>query len=124
MTYFCPGCWKIIPAETKLCPYCNCDLAAAGERSYPERLIGALRHPVPETRQLAAEILGQLRYRPAIEALLARARDELQERCPDVRFLAALLIAAQEAGAPIAAWQPLVDQADNSVLRKLLGGEK
>ncbi|MCI0698625.1 hypothetical protein L0337_42330 [candidate division KSB1 bacterium] len=120
MTYFCPGCWKIIPADVKICPSCGCDLAAAEVRSYPERLIVALHHPVPETRTLAAEILGELRYRPAIGPLLARAREELQERPPDIQFLAALLRSARDCGAPAHEWQALLAQSNSRLLRKLV----
>jgi hypothetical protein len=124
MTYFCPGCWKIIPADAKSCPFCGCNLAAAEARSYPERIIGALHHPVPETRQLAAEILGELRYRPAIEPLLARAREELQEHPPDTQFLAALLRSARDCGAPPHEWQALLAQSTSRLLRKLVQREE
>ncbi|MDZ7302177.1 MAG: zinc ribbon domain-containing protein [candidate division KSB1 bacterium] len=120
MTYFCPGCWRIIPADAKICPFCGCDLAAAEMRSYPERLIGALHHPVPENRLLAAEILGELRYRPAMEPLLARAREELQEHPPDFQFLATLLRAARDCGAPEQEWQVLLAQANSRLLYKLM----
>lgn len=120
MTFFCPGCWKIIPADVKICPFCGSDLAAADARSFPERLICALRHPVPDTRLLAAEILGELRYRPAIEPLLARAREELQERRPDLQFLAALLRSARDCGAPEQEWQALLTKANSRLLRKLV----
>jgi hypothetical protein len=120
MTYFCPGCWKIIPADAMICPFCGCDLAAAGKRNYPERLIGALHHPVPETRQLAAEILGELRYGPACEPLLARAREVLQEHPPDTPFLAALLRSARNCGAPEQEWHALLAQANSRLLNKLI----
>ena len=94
-------------------------MAAAETRSYPERLIGTLHHPVPETRQLAAEILGELQYGPAIEPLLARAREVLQEHPPDTPFLATLLRSARDCGAPAREWQALVAQANSRVLRKL-----
>jgi hypothetical protein len=97
-------------------------LAAAGARSYPERLIGSLRHPVPETRLLAAEILGRLRYAPAIAPLLARAREELQERCPDIPLLAALLRSARDLGAPADEWQAVLSEANSEILRKLIEG--
>jgi len=121
MTFFCPDCWKILPAEVKICPFCGYDLAAAETRSYPERLIGALHHPVPETRQLAAEILGELRYRPASEPLLARAREELQEHPPDLQFLAALLRSARNCGTPGQEWQAVLAQANSRLLYKLMG---
>jgi hypothetical protein len=148
MTYFCPDCWKIIPAEVKTCPFCGCNLAAAGERSYPERLIGALHHPIPETRVLAAEILGELQYRPALAPLMERAREELSdtlpaqarlpkvpggqagdplrgpERTPDIQFLAALLRSARTLGAPANEWQEIVKQANSRLLKRLLESEK
>jgi hypothetical protein len=120
MTYFCPGCWKIIPASAKVCSFCGCDLAAAAARSYPERLIGSLHHPVPETRLLAAEILGRLRYAPAIAPLLARAREELQERCPDIPLLAALLRSARDLGASAEECQAILTDANSQILRKLV----
>jgi len=120
MTYFCPGCWKIIPARVARCPFCKCDLQAASRRSYPQRLVGALNHPVPETRILAAEILGKLRYGPAIEPLLSRAREELQTRCPDTPFLATLLRSARDIGAPPEEWQAIVAQANSRILCDLL----
>lgn len=122
MTYFCPDCWKIIPADVAVCPFCRCDLAAADARSYPQKMIGALRHPEPETRQRAAEILGELQYPQAIPALLARARDALQERTLDIPFLAALLRAARMLGAPAQACQPIIDSADSRHLENLLRG--
>ncbi len=137
MTYFCPECWKIISADAKTCPFCGCDLAAAANRSYPERLIGALHHPIPETRHLAAEILGELQYRPAIEPLLTRAREELsdtlpaqagdplrgQTRTPDIQFLAALLRSARALGAPAEEWQAIIKQANSRLLKRLLESE-
>lgn len=123
MTYFCPACWIIIPAETRTCPHCDCDLAAAGERSYPERLIAALNHPVAETRVLAAEILGQLHYAHAITPLLERARKELLARCPDVELLAALLRSARKIGAPKADWQKILILANSKLLNKLVQNE-
>ena len=123
MTYFCPACWKILPASIKICPFCGCDMAAE-TRSYPQRLIGALHHPVPETRELAAEILGELQYRPAIAPLLARAKEELQQRRPDVQFLAALLCSARDLGAPQQEWQTLVAQADSRLLKELIKKDK
>ncbi|OGB98234.1 hypothetical protein A2V82_07055 [candidate division KSB1 bacterium RBG_16_48_16] len=97
---------------------------AAETRSYPQRLIGALHHPVPETRELAAEILGELQYRPAIAPLLARAKEELQQRRPDVQFLAALLCSARDLGAPQQEWQTLVAQANSRLLEELIKKDK
>ena len=124
MTFFCPGCWKIIPADVKTCPFCGCDLAAAAARSYPEKLIGALHHPEPETRLRAAEILRDQGYCPAIGPLLARAREELREPRRDIFFLGALLRSARKLGAPDQEWQALVKQADNRLLRQLVADDQ
>ena len=124
MTYFCPGCWKIIPANAKFCPFCQCDLAAADARSYSEKLIGALHHPEPETRLRAAEILGEQRYRPAAEPLLARAREALREPRRDLPFLGALLRSARKCGPLAEEWQALLAQANHRYLRRLVEGEE
>jgi hypothetical protein len=120
MTFFCPGCWKIIPGDVKVCPKCGCDLAAAAARTYPEKLIGALHHPEPETRRRAAEILGDQGHRPAIGPLLARAREELREPRRDIFLLGALLRSARKLGAPAQDWQTLLDQANHRFLRQLV----
>ena len=120
MTYFCPACWQRIPQEAKTCPFCECDIAAADARSYSERLIGSLRHPEPETRLRAAEILGEQEYASATGPLLARAREELQQTCKDIPFLAALLRSARLCGARPDEWQPLVEGAHFPLLRELV----
>jgi hypothetical protein len=124
MTYFCPACWKIIPAGTTICPFCDYDLADADARSYPQRLICALHHPVPETRELAAEILGELRYSPALEPLMERAREELQQHRPDVYFLSALLRSAQRLGASEQELQALAKKAKSRLLVELVKKDK
>jgi len=120
MTFFCPDCWKIIPADVQTCPFCGCDLAAAAARDYPEKLIGALHHPEPETRLRAGEILGEKGYRPAIGPLLARAHEELQQPCPGIFFMAALLRSARKLGAPAEEWQAVLAHANNHLLRQLV----
>lgn len=110
MIYLCPGCGKQIASDTKICPFCQCDIVAADARSYPERLIGSLHHPGPETRLRAAKILGQQRYAPAVGPLLARAREELQQERRDIPFLAALLRSARLCGARPEEWQPLMER--------------
>ena len=106
--------------DVKTCPFCRCDLAAVAARAYPEKLIGALYHPEPETRLRAAEILGEKGYRPAIGPLLARAREELREERPDIFFLGALLRSARKLGAPPEDWQALLEQANHRLLRQIV----
>jgi len=60
MTFFCPYCWKEVPAEVSVCPYCGADLQEFSKLSYEEKLLHALNHPVRESRLLAIRLLGQL----------------------------------------------------------------
>jgi hypothetical protein len=83
-------------------------------------LIGSLRHPEPETRLRAAEILGEQRYPPTIGPWLTRAREELRQSCQDIPFLAALLRSARLCGGRADEWQPLVEQAHVPSLRELV----
>ena len=106
------------------CPFCRCDLAATATRDYPEKLIGALHHPEPETRLRAAEILGEKGYHPAVGPLLARAHEELHEERPDIFFLAALLRSARKLNALPEDWQALLDQADRRLLRQLVEDDR
>jgi HEAT repeat protein len=69
MTYFCPECWKEIPSSSKQCPYCRADLTSIDRSPYKDKLIRALRHPEPETRTRAVEILGQIKAREAVVPL-------------------------------------------------------
>jgi len=53
------------------------DRGGAGQRSptYEDKLIAALRGPLPDRRVLAARILGRIRSRKAVDTLEAIARD-------------------------------------------------
>jgi HEAT repeat protein len=78
MTHFCPNCWKEIPRTSECCPYCNADLTTLDGASFQEKLIRALRHPEPETRMRAVEILGELKSpeaRTPLRELLKLADD-------------------------------------------------
>jgi HEAT repeat protein len=77
MTHFCPGCWLSVPGEARQCPHCGADLG--GEAPYEDKLLRALRHPVPETRLLAVQILGELRSDRAVPEF---ARILTEERDP------------------------------------------
>jgi len=60
MTFYCPKCWAEIAELDRTCPYCGYDLENFTHLGYEDKLISALRHPVPERRMMAAHILGEL----------------------------------------------------------------
>jgi len=82
-TYYCPRCWEEIPPGTAVCPYCHVSIESRAGEAFSDKLINALRHPVPSKAALAAQILGRLGNPRAVEPLLevfARTRDpEVQE---------------------------------------------
>ena len=49
---------------------------ARSPRSYEDKLVAALRGPLPDRRILAAQVLGRIRSRAAIATLEALARDQ------------------------------------------------
>jgi hypothetical protein len=69
VTYYCPACWVDIEVGSRFCPHCHIDLAALDQRTWRRKLLGALSHPEPTTRQRAAFILGQLRDEDAVDTL-------------------------------------------------------
>jgi HEAT repeat protein len=88
MTHFCPGCWRTVRSGDVTCPHCNSDLRALDDRAFNAKLVAALRHPEPTTRQRAASVLGE---RHAVEAVGA-LRDLLETTTEP--FLAAEVVSA------------------------------
>jgi hypothetical protein len=68
-TFFCPSCWETVEPDAKTCPHCHSDLSRFDQRELGAKLIGALRHPEPMTRQRAAFLLGERHERAAVAAL-------------------------------------------------------
>jgi len=66
VTFFCPYCWKEVPAEAIVCPHCGAKLEAFAQVPYEEKLLHALAHPVRESRLLAIRLLGQIQSRAAL----------------------------------------------------------
>jgi len=79
MIAFCPACWAEVSATLRICPRCGTDVERYSRATrYVEKLISALRHPEPQTVRRAAWILGRLRARETVPALLQigeQARD-------------------------------------------------
>lgn len=66
LTFYCPECWSEISSLETLCPYCGFELARDQAKSYEEKLLRSLKHPAPEIRYLAVQILGKLGSRAAL----------------------------------------------------------
>jgi HEAT repeat protein len=70
ITFYCTNCWAEVPESATICPRCGDDIVARqAQADFVDKLIGALHHPIPETAQHAAFILGQRRERRAVPAL-------------------------------------------------------
>jgi HEAT repeat protein len=69
MTHSCLACWGTVSSEAVNCPHCNSDLRALDDRAFNGKLIAALRHPEPATRQRAAFVLGERHVAEAAGAL-------------------------------------------------------
>jgi HEAT repeats len=70
---FCPHCYALITAGDAWCPVCGADLHDWHPKSYAERLILALNHPLADVRMRAIIALGLRRERAAEQALVACA---------------------------------------------------
>ncbi len=70
LTLFCPRCYAENHAEDEVCRSCGARLdEQVGD--YVERLIHfSLRHPVPSVPPMAAETLGKIGDRRAVEPLV------------------------------------------------------
>jgi HEAT repeat protein len=55
---FCPGCYRQIPLRLETCPHCGVSLSGFEAKSYSDRLISALGHPLADVRMRAIIALG------------------------------------------------------------------
>ena len=69
MIAFCTHCWAEIDDALDLCPHCGKDLAS-DSRTYAEKLVAALAHPLPEARVRICWLLGENRIRTAVPDLI------------------------------------------------------
>ncbi len=72
MIAYCTHCWRELNSETRVCPGCRADLAL-DPRTYEEKLIGALAHPLPEARARICWLIGENRVRQAAPDLMRLA---------------------------------------------------
>ena len=74
MLAFCTRCWSEMYAKDTLCPRCGARVDD-DPRSFEEKLIAALEHPLPETRSRICWLLGQKRATWAIPHLVPMLHD-------------------------------------------------
>lgn len=69
MLAFCTRCWSEMHTEDVVCPNCGARVDD-DPRSFEQKLIAALDHPLPETRSRICWLLGQKRAIWAVPQLL------------------------------------------------------
>lgn len=96
---FCPTCFAEVAPKLHRCPSCGGTLREAWQRgSYDERLMRALRHPVPEVRMgaiIALQKRGTTAACAALEALALKAPSDLPQGMAVVQCLCSMLPARE-----------------------------
>jgi len=91
--YYCPNCWKEINDKILTCPHCGHVLSQQQSFTYVEKLIHALRHPIPEKRMMAAQLLGDLRCKEALSVFA-----EILKKESDYYFIKEIILAIDKIG--------------------------
>jgi len=73
---FCSHCWAENLLDATRCERCATPLSETEPIFYDQKLMRALLHPVPETREMAAMLLGQRQDRHALPVLESRLLEE------------------------------------------------
>lgn len=73
---FCSNCWAENLIGATVCDRCGTSLSETEPIFYDQKLRRALHHPIPETREMAAMLLGQRRDQHALPVLLSRLLEE------------------------------------------------
>lgn len=76
LVQFCSNCWAENLIGATVCERCSTSLSETEPIFYDQKLMRALHHPVPDTREMAATLLGQRRDRNAFPVLMARLLEE------------------------------------------------
>ena len=69
---FCSNCWAENLLGATVCERCGTPLSETEPIFYDQKLMRALYHPIPQTREMAAMLLGQRQDRHALPVLLLR----------------------------------------------------
>ncbi len=73
---FCSSCWAENLLGAPMCERCGTPLSETEPIFYDQKLMRALYHPIPETREMAAMLLGQRQDRQALPVLMSRLLEE------------------------------------------------
>jgi hypothetical protein len=76
LVQFCSNCWAENLLDATVCERCGTSLNETRPGGYDQKFIWALQHPVPETREMAAHLLGQRRALQALPVLRSRLFEE------------------------------------------------
>ncbi len=90
---FCSNCWAESLFGATVCDRCGTPFSETEPIFYDQKLMRALHHPVPETREMAARLLGQRRDRHALPVLMSRLLEET-----DIGVLCAISTALAQLG--------------------------
>ncbi len=72
MIAYCTHCWREVSSADTVCPKCKADLTL-DNRTYEEKLIGALAHPLPEARVRICWLIGKNHTCEAVPDLMRLA---------------------------------------------------
>lgn len=78
MIVFCTHCWHECDSSDRICPNCKADLTL-DTRSYNQKLIAALQHPLPEARVRTCWLIGLNSVNDAASKLI-----DMAEHDPDL----------------------------------------
>jgi hypothetical protein len=70
MIVFCTKCWIETDSSRQQCPRCGADLAV-DSRSYEEKLISSLDHPLPQARARACWLIGVKQMESGVTKLMS-----------------------------------------------------
>ena len=75
MIAFCTHCWREVSSKDRVCAGCEADLTL-DHRTYEEKLIGALAHPLPAARARICWLIGENHIRQAVPNLMRLATND------------------------------------------------
>ncbi len=75
MIAYCTHCWREVTSESRVCPDCEADLTL-DRRTFEEKLVGALAHPLPEARARICWLIGENHVRQAAPNLMRLAVED------------------------------------------------
>jgi hypothetical protein len=67
---FCLHCFAMMPATAEICPHCGTHVSDFDRKSYFDRLLNALFHPLADCRMQAIIVLGLLGKAQSADALV------------------------------------------------------